>query len=1133
MKGKSNAALYAAYHTKTEEVMAEIEAGLANIKAGIEDKAFDEFYMAMKGTIEAPLSSVTYKKSVEMLKDRARQQAKTFATNLTEAQLNTMAQTIADGLKEGLGTQQISRRLTMVTGLDSNRAKTFQKYVDDLAASGVTGQKLDRMKEKRFKELLGDRRWTIAQTEARFATSYAREKEAQAFGAKFKVWMTVGDDRVSQQCRSNQSAGPIPLKDSFPSGHSRPPCHPNCRCTLGYSMSKKQADLIHKEIEGQPYEKPVPQPPKPKVVKIKPQKIDDAVDQLNAAIPDIPDISLDLDALDPAALQTHWDEVDRLWEARKPNLDKELTFHQDAKSLGGMHSKSIYKDAQGNSWLFKPQAEAFRTHGEEAAYKVGRWIDPDAVEVRACTLNGQAGSIQRLVPAKDLTGEMSEIADQFLDQVQREHVIDWLVSNHDGHPGQWIVGADNHLYGIDKGQGWRFFGKDALSINYHPNRVHGSPEPLYNTLFRDAKAGKWRFTQDKAQQALEYIRRAEAIPDDVLRAALKEYADGRPGRADKFIADVLKRRSTLRGDFERYYSDILGKPFAFGDEVTSAIRTAEELAEAEILAALEKHAADVSKLGAQGKTIRFDKADIEDQNLMVFTETLADGSKRTVMTGKLRPDVETRFLTDFQARAGGKATSTPTATNPYHEDVLKAVKTVQTHWADKQFNQATLNKVWDLQNDLQSMFNGMDLSDPDYGMVEYYLSWIREIEEAVKNQVKITKTLVEFKTPVVNAVAPGTTPNLGYTLTHGPVRATRRELKDGVSRVTAEDVFEKDLFNRSYMADGSQYTLTFPDGSKVIYRPFDSKNAYARAGQFEVTVIGDVSQDTIRRGMEALKTWGVDAALATPLDEELMYLQKHAYLRSLDNKAAYIKMTEKWKAGNVSTGDRVSELRKYLEKNGVTFDPALYSPSGTFERGFLDDAVEAGYRVQYRADLPNDEFAREMGEYVLQHGITGGNDLESALDSILQNSGDMVSTIEKLRVGVKPGGMSPEEDMGTGGASYFFTRIRHKNHTDGVGIFFKPDLLKRLDAISYDHDMYGRTTGDNPRKRGWDYTKWKSFASRRGSDETIFKYTVNLLENVDHITTGSASERKKIIALFHKKGIFKLPDGRKVEEIIK
>ncbi len=1130
MKGKSNAALYAAYHTQTEEVMAEVEKGLANIKAGIEDKAFDEFYRSMKGTIEAPLSSVTYKKSVEMLKDRARQQAQTFATNLTEAQLNAMAQTIADGLKEGLGTHQVARRLEMVNGLDSNRAKTFQKYVDDLAASGVTGQKLDRMKEKRFKELLGDRRRTIAQTEARFATSHARQTEAVAMGAKFKVWMTVGDDRVSEPCKANQAAGPIPIAEAFPSGRSRPPNHPNCRCTLGYAMSKKQADLIHKEIEGESYEKPVPQPPKPKVVKVKPEKIENAVQQLEAAIPDIPEIPLDLEALDSAALQAHWDEVDRAWEARKVNLDKELTFHQDAKNLGGMHSKSIYKDTQGNSWLFKPQAEAFRTHGEEAAYKIGRWIDPDAVEVRACTLDGKTGSIQRLIPAKDLTGEMSEIADRYLDQVQREHVIDWLVSNHDGHPGQWIIGTDGHLYGIDKGQGWRFFGKDVLNINYHPNRVHGAPEPLYNMLFREAKAGKWNFTSAKAQQALEYIKRAEAIPDDVLRTALAEYAKGRPGNAGKFIEGVLQRRAALRGDFEKYYSEILGKSFTFGDEaVATLVPTAEELAEAEYMAALERHAAEVRKAGAQGKTLKIDKADVEDQNLMVFTEKISDGSTRTVLTGKLRPEAEDRFIRDFQARAGVR--SSTVAINPYHETVLKAVKTVQTHWGDKQFNVTTLNNLWDLKDELDQV--AADAGNINQGMAQYYLAWLKKVEDAVdaSKATPLSGTLQEFRIPVV--AAPRSASGSGYTLTHGPVTATRRELKEGITFARADDVSEKDLFARRSMAEGTQYNLVFPDGTKAIYRPFGANNAYARAGQFEITVTGEAGKETVRRGLDALKEFGVDTGLASALDEELMYLQKHAYLRSLDDRANYKKMVEKWKTGDLSTEERVQELRKYLEKNGVIFDASSYQPAGVYERGFLDESIEAGHRVQYRADLPKDEFEREMGDYVLQHEVTGGNTLESALEAILQNSGDMVSTIEKLRVGIKPGGMSPEEDMNTGGASYFFTRIRKRNQTAGKGLFFKPELLKRLDAISYDSDKFGRTTGNTPRQRAWNYQGWKAIAQARRSDETIFKYAVNLLEGIDHIKTGSAAERKRILAIFRKRGIVRLPDGRKVEEIVR
>lgn len=88
-------------------------------------------------------------------------------------------------------------------------------------------------------------------------------------------------------------------------------------------------------------------------------------------------------------------------------------------------------------------------------------------------------------------------------------------------------------------------------------------------------------------------------------------------------------------------------------------------------------------------------------------------------------------------------------------------------------------------------------------------------------------------------------------------------------------------------------------------------------------------------------------------------------------------------------------------------------------------------------------------------------------------------------------------------------------------------------AISYDSDKYGRTTGNTPRERAWNYKGWKRIAAARKNDETIFKYAVNLLEGIDHIKTGSPAERKKILAIFRKHGITRLPDGRKVEEIVK
>ena len=90
-----------------------------------------------------------------------------------------------------------------------------------------------------------------------------------------------------------------------------------------------------------------------------------------------------------------------------------------------------------------------------------------------------------------------------------------------------------------------------------------------------------------------------------------------------------------------------------------------------------------------------------------------------------------------------------------------------------------------------------------------------------------------------------------------------------------------------------------------------------------------------------------------------------------------------------------------------------------------------------------------------------------------------------------------------------------------------------MDAITYSSDKFGRVTGDTVRKnRKSTVEEWKQIASRKGSDETIFKYSVTLLDNIDVVAVRSASDRTKVIAAFKKHGITRLPDGRRIEDIV-
>jgi hypothetical protein len=189
-----------------------------------------------------------------------------------------------------------------------------------------------------------------------------------------------------------------------------------------------------------------------------------------------------------------------------------------------------------------------------------------------------------------------------------------------------------------------------------------------------------------------------------------------------------------------------------------------------------------------------------------------------------------------------------------------------------------------------------------------------------------------------------------------------------------------------------------------------------------------------------------------------------------------------------------------------------------------------------RFDLTDKDLDREMNGLSLRHTLTDDRDIAEFIETALENNGAMVSTVEKVRMGIKPGGMSPVADMESGGGTYFFTRIRKtptKSNPGSVGLYFKKSLLRRMDSITYDTDKYGRCTGDTVRRlRKSQIEHWKKISQRDASDETIFKYTVTLVDNLEAIVAPSQKARMEILMSFKKRGISTLPDGRKIEDIV-
>lgn len=195
---------------------------------------------ALTSALTGPASDT----ALERLRERAKERAKQITGNLLQTELNTIYDTIRKGVENGDGIKEIAERLDDIRGLDKNRAAQYEKMKAYLEENGVGD--IEAQLERYYEKLLADRKRTITKTEVVEAQQTARLEEAKTQGAKWKVWVTSGDSRVSDIDIANEAQGAIPLDKAFQSGHMRPPSHPICRCSTSFAVSDAAKAQIEK-----------------------------------------------------------------------------------------------------------------------------------------------------------------------------------------------------------------------------------------------------------------------------------------------------------------------------------------------------------------------------------------------------------------------------------------------------------------------------------------------------------------------------------------------------------------------------------------------------------------------------------------------------------------------------------------------------------------------------------------------------------------------------------------------------------------------------------------------------------------------------------------------------------------------
>jgi len=880
--------------------------------------------------------------------------------------------------------------------------------------------------------------------------------------------------------------------------------------------------------------------------------------------PVVPEIDAPGVIQSPVITSPDFDVIDANWaQTVADNADNYFDYVGNAQQLGGVHDKYIYSDPQGNRWLFKPMREEFLSLADEMTYKIGRLFDPDAVEIRNVTLGGRNGSIQRMKMGLEDNINYEGVAvtainEDEIKQLQQKHVIDWLMSNHDGHAENFLRMANGNVVEIDQAQVYKFFGRDKLDINYNPNATGQHPRTLYNDIFHAVKNGQ--MTVDPLE-ALKTIQKIEALADNDFLDLLDKYALKRFANNDnkylEFLTEARKRKQNIRADFEKFYSDVLNKPgFTFDTmqaearAVNTTQRVAAAAPDSDEWKQWAQYLEDVKKLGGQGKEFPFDTDMIEEQNLLTYIEKLPNGSSQTVMRVKIRPERESELLNLLNNSGGTPGTpGVPIGSihpdDNYYETVKAAAKTINHHitQGDTAYNQSKLNAALSLRDELRNIVYHQTVDAEKEAMAKYYLEMITDIQTAsVSSSPEALPFFEQYRTRAVIGGTPAIpATNGGLNISYkGNVRIPKKVTQSG-DTVNTQTVFDSyhDAMNKPNYGskDGLQYTIDLGDGYEATYLPWGHENYYAESGKLEIRWAGQPTTNELKEVFGKMSNdLKIPAFKAAGEDMELLYLHKQAYVTLETKTPAYRNMISQLDARGASNAERIQKMREYWNgKLGVEDVTKLpdYNPLGEYQTGFKDNTIDGGRRITKRFDISEAQINEEMKDYRIYMAVTANNGIDDLINLMMKNNGVLAANVEKLRIGVPGGGWSPIQDLDKGGANFVFTRIFNKD-TRESGLFFKPNMLRRMDAISYDHDAYGNCVGDFvEQNRKTTINDFRSRCAIRPRNETDFKNSISFLDNIDIIKCNGSAQKEKIIKAFHDLNITRLPDGRLIKNIVK
>lgn len=877
------------------------------------------------------------------------------------------------------------------------------------------------------------------------------------------------------------------------------------------------------------------------------------------------------DASAKAAVTSFYEEL----KIAYPTFGKKAIFTKapDQPNLPGAQAKFVVESNYGGRYLFKTHhSDTARPYVEDAALQMAKQLGYGPPESQVAKVNGKVGHVQALIPnTGDLKGiSPSDLTDQQLSDVLREHVFDWMIENGDAHSENFLTLSDGSIKGIDKGQAWQRFGRSKLARGHltSPVTLEYGKKSYYEDVYDAIASGE--IDQEKVQKAYQaVIKRArlisradrkkyEASLDYALSNKMSLTNTAYSTKAD-FKAAALERLDNVEADFDKLWTKLLAdagieKPEIKEFAPDTYVGLSGELMEA------------VAKGRNHGHAAFYGSKDLEDGHIMLWEHKNPDtgkGGTTKVMNarGQLRKDADSKLMAwlsqyvDTQGQAGGTAYSEPNDTGVPEFDNLNSslnTKIVGGIKAVSQFSKQGQMDSWSTdafaefkaaKTDIESKLSG-SLTQGEHGalfdgMLQYYLA---EIDRVLTNHAEGTKPALFDK---YIGKKPDPEPLVGAKLKPDPSFKVEKlghsyyhtaKLDTDTGELTATSSTSTDG------ATGAGYKVTFPDGTEMIYKPHGNHNvARSQQGQFTVRVPEYSSTSQVDQVVGLLKSAGIEAnESSTDADFELQYW-RHLYgvQQSRADSASYPSITAAVEDKSTSPiiagltpAEEIVRWRAlwasyYADTAQVPDDQArahvdswvaskAYMPR--FSRKSIHDTT-AGHGRPYwvRFDVSKAEYGKREP---LAHAIQG-----DLLDVV--KSGALISTEERMNVlGRSVSGMSSGPDQGHGSANFVFTRQNQLNGGGSTMVYVDPATLARTSTYSFNGDNYG----DVEARSTTSHFKFSKMNHNGSSNETMIKYGVSVLDDVWLVVFPTKKQREEAIAHYKALGIDEI-GGEPIERV--